>query len=171
MRRHFTATGLVVRDGKTLLHWHRKLQQWMPPGGHLLPDEDPVTGVLREVQEETGLEAELLPGGQPFDFAYPRQLPAPYTILVERSPEPGEPHQHIDLIYFCHPKHGAVPIEPSPDETLVWVDEAQLERNEALPLGSCGLDITVAEDVRVLALEALRAERAAAARTERKAAP
>ncbi|MCH7718966.1 MAG: NUDIX hydrolase, partial [Chloroflexi bacterium] len=37
MKRHFTATAFVVHRGKTLLHWHRKLEQWIPPGGHLLP--------------------------------------------------------------------------------------------------------------------------------------
>ena len=159
MQRHFTATAFVVHEGKTLLHWHRKLQQWMPPGGHLLPDEDPVAGVLREVREETGVEAELVSFTPTFPFSYPQQLPAPYTILVENSAEAGEPHQHIDLIYFCRPRDGEATKPPSADETLTWVSEAQLERNEPLPLASCGLDIPVADDVRALALAAIRIER------------
>ena len=159
MKRHFTATAFVVQQGKTLLHWHRKLQQWMPPGGHLLPDEDPVAGVLREVREETGIEAELLPLTPTFSFAYPRQLQAPYTILVEDSAEAGEPHQHIDLIYFCRPRDGQAARPPSDEDTLTWVTEEQLQRNEALPLASCGLDIAVPDDVRALALVAIRVER------------
>lgn len=159
MKRHFTATAFVVQRGKTLLHWHRKLQQWMPPGGHLLPDEDPVTGVLREVREETGIDAELLPLTPSFSFAYPRQLPAPYTILVEDSAEAGEHHQHIDLIYFCRPQDGDTAGLSSDDETLTWVSEVQLRRNEALPLAGCDREISVAEDVRALALAALRSER------------
>ena len=163
MKRHFTATAFVVHEGKTLLHWHRKLQQWMPPGGHLLPDEDPVAGALREVREETGLAAELLPLTPTFPFSYPQQLPAPYTILVEESAEAGAPHQHIDLIYFCRPRDGEATKPPSPDDVLTWVTEAQLQRNEALPLGSCGLEIPVADDVRALALAAIRVERETAA--------
>ncbi len=159
MKRHFTATAFVVHRGKTLLHWHRKLQQWMPPGGHLLPDEDPVAGALREVREETGLETELLPLSPRFPFSYPQQLPAPYTILVEDSAEAGEPHQHIDLIYFCRARDGEAAKPPPADDALTWVTEAQLQRNEPLPLASCGLDIPVAEDVRALALEAIRIER------------
>ncbi|MCH7719060.1 MAG: NUDIX domain-containing protein [Chloroflexi bacterium] len=159
MKRHFTATAFVVHRGKTLLHWHRKLEQWMPPGGHLLPDEDPVTGVLREVREETGIEAELLPLTPTFSFAYPRQLPAPYTILVEDSAEASERHQHIDLIYFCRPMSGKTARPTSDDETLTWVSEDQLQRNEALPLAGCDRDIPVADDVRALALAALRSER------------
>lgn len=158
VKRHFTATAFVVSQGKTLLHWHRKLGQWMPPGGHLLPDEDPATGVLREVREETGLEAELLPLTPIFSFSYPQQIPAPYTILVENIPEAGEPHQHIDLIYFCRPLPGQALRPPPVDDTLVWVTEEQLQRNEALPLVE-GKAVPVAEDVRVLALEAIRMER------------
>ena len=159
MKRHFTATAFVVHQGKTLLHWHRKLQQWMPPGGHLLPDEDPVTGVLREVREETGIEAELLPLTPTFSFAYPRQLPAPCTILLEDSAEAGEHHQHIDLIYFCRPMSGKTARPPSDDETLTWVSEDQLQRNDALPLAGRDRDVPVAGDVRALALAALRSER------------
>ncbi|OGO52776.1 MAG: hypothetical protein A2148_05165 [Chloroflexi bacterium RBG_16_68_14] len=161
MKRHFTATAFVVSQGKTLLHWHRKLGQWMPPGGHLLPDEDPVTGALREVREETGLEAELLPLTPIFSFSYPQQIPVPYTVLLEDIPEAGELHQHIDLIYFCRPLPGQAQRPLPVDDTLVWATEEQLQRNEALTLPGRKAE-PVAEDVRVLALEAIRVERDAA---------
>ena len=54
--RHFTATGFVVHEGATLLHWHSKVKMWLPPGGHVEENEDPVQAVLREVEEETGLK-------------------------------------------------------------------------------------------------------------------
>ena len=154
MRRHFTATAFVVRDGRTLLHWHRKLQQWMPPGGHLMLDEDPAAAALREVREETGIDAELIATSPTFDFPCPQQIAAPYTILLENSGEPGEPHQHIDLIYFCRPKDG-VAAAPVADDSLLWVDAETLERNEPLPLPD-GRRIPVAEDVRALGLAAIR---------------
>ena len=94
MRRHFTATAFVVDEGKTLLHWHRKLRQWMPPGGHLLEDEDPVAGVLREVREETGLAVALLPLTPTFSSDYPQQPSAPYPILTANSAQAGAPPQH-----------------------------------------------------------------------------
>jgi len=52
--RHFTATGFVVHDGCVLLHWHPKVKAWLPPGGHIDENEDPVQAVLREVWEESG---------------------------------------------------------------------------------------------------------------------
>jgi ADP-ribose pyrophosphatase YjhB (NUDIX family) len=160
VKRHFTATAFVVDRDKTLLHWHRRLQQWMPPGGHLLPDEDPVTGVLREIREETGLEAELLPLTRTFDFSDPQQLPAPYTILLEDIPETDDPHQHIDLIYFCRPRDGGAHA-PTADDSFTWVTEDQLRRNEPLPLPGRNEKAPVADDVRALALEAIRVGREA----------
>lgn len=157
MRRHFTATGFVVDGDRTLLHWHKRLQQWMPPGGHIEPDEDPVEGVLREIREETGTEAQVIPSAAGLPFSYPTQVQPPYTILIEDSHEPGEPHQHIDLIYFCRLADGASAGSGAPD--FRWVDEAALRSNQPLDLAACGISIPVAEDVRLLALQAIEAAR------------
>jgi len=158
MKRHFTATGFVVDGSRTLLHWHKRLQQWMPPGGHIEPDEDPVQAVLREIEEETGLVTEVMPAREPVPFRYPQQLPPPYTILVEDIPGPGEPHEHIDLIYFCRVMNGRVN-ELSGDSTLRWVDEADLRGSVPLDVTGCGLSVAVPEDVRQLALLAIEAAR------------
>ncbi|MCH8949634.1 MAG: NUDIX domain-containing protein [Chloroflexi bacterium] len=157
MRSHFTATTFVVDNGRTLLHWHKKLQQWMPPGGHLLPDEDPVSGALREVREETGLRVELLPLTHRYDFDHPQQLAAPQAILLEEIDEPREPHQHIDLIYFARPIEGEA-LRPLPDvDSWRWVTEDELANREELPLADGG-SAPVPNDVRELALAAIRAE-------------
>jgi 8-oxo-dGTP pyrophosphatase MutT (NUDIX family) len=160
VNRHFTATGFVVDGSRTLLHWHKRHQQWMPPGGHIEPDEDPVQAVLREVREETGVEAEVIPTAPDFPFSTPDQIQPPYTILIEDIPEPGEPHQHIDLIYFCRPVDGAGH-DPSLGD-FHWLDEDALSSNQPLQLAACGVTIPLTEDVRLLALKAIEAARAAA---------
>ena len=54
-------TGYVYQQGKFLLMKRaRPPLIWAPPGGRLLPHEDPCSGVLREVREETGIEVQLL---------------------------------------------------------------------------------------------------------------
>ncbi len=157
MRSHFTSTTFVVHEGRTLLHWHAKVGQWMPPGGHLDPNEDPVAGALREVREETGLNVELLPSSETYDFDQPTQLPPPVTILVEKVEDEGGPHHHIDFIYFARPLEGEA-LRPIPEtDSWTWVDAEQIKRGDALPYHSG--TAPVREDVSVLALAAMRAER------------
>ncbi len=53
------AYGLIVADGAILLtHW-RDGQAWTLPGGGLDPGEEPTVAAIREIQEETGLVADL----------------------------------------------------------------------------------------------------------------
>ena len=155
MIKHFTATAFVVRGNATLLHWHQKLQQWMPPGGHIEENEDPVEAVLREVLEETGLVCRVAQSLPDHIFAYPEQVAAPYTILLEDIPGPGEPHKHIDLIYFVTPVdgagHGTVD-----DPTLRWVSLVELRENGPLDVAGCGVSATVPDDVRELAVAAIQ---------------
>lgn len=119
MIRHFTATGIVLHEGKVLLIEHAKLGWWMPPGGHLIPNEDPVQAVLREVSEETGLTCEIVaePG---FTHHAVHVLPAPFTILVEDVPENGTTVQHIDCIYVLHPVSDPDAITPQDGEITAW---------------------------------------------------
>ena len=98
--RHFTVAVFVVRDGKVLLHWHRKLGMWLPPGGHIERDELPDEAAAREVLEETGVEVELA-GERREDVEDPVQLHRPAGVQLE---DIGPGHQHIDLIYFARPK-------------------------------------------------------------------
>ena len=98
--RHFTVAVFVVRDGKVLLHWHRKLGMWLPPGGHIERDELPDDAAVREVLEETGVEVELV-GERREDVEEPVQLYRPAGVQLE---DIGPGHQHIDLIYFARPK-------------------------------------------------------------------
>jgi len=151
VKRHLTATAFVVKDGRTLLHWHKRLQQWLPPGGHMEPNEDPVQSALREVREETGLATEVIATGSSLSFDYPEQLPAPYTILVEDIPGPDEPHKHIDFIYFVRPIDGASH-DSVDDPTLRWVSAEELREDAPLDVTGCGVSAKIVDDVRELAL-------------------
>ncbi len=100
MGRHFTVAVFVVWEGKVLLHLHRKLGMWLPPGGHIERDELPDDAAVREVLEETGVEVELV-GERREDIEDPVQLHRPAGVQLENI---GPGHQHIDLIYFARPR-------------------------------------------------------------------
>ena len=109
--RHFTATAFVVHDDCVALHWHRKVKAWLPPGGHIEENEDPVQAALREVYEETGLRAEVVPTSEVIELQYPTQVLPPFTIMVEDIDDPVQGfHHHIDMIYFCRLTGPAVPL-------------------------------------------------------------
>lgn len=40
--------------GKIYLGWHKKADDWIPPGGHIEPGETPSEAAIREMQEELG---------------------------------------------------------------------------------------------------------------------
>ena len=159
VRRHYTVTGFVSAQGYTLLHWHVKNRMWLPPGGHIEPDEDPTQTALREVMEETGLAVELLPTSASFHYASPIQITAPVTIMVEDIPDtPNEPaHQHIDLIYFTAPS--ARGMQTPPNGAWQWVSADALKQGKPMAAGAEMTPAAVAEDVRVLGIAAI--ERAA----------
>jgi 8-oxo-dGTP diphosphatase len=155
VERHLTATGFVVDGGRVLLHWHRKNRLWLPFGGHIEPNEDPVQTVLREIEEECGLRAEIL-CAQP-DLGV-RNLPViapPVLILQEPTTDGVTEHEHIDLIYFCRPVGGLDALAGHPDPTIRWVSQAELERNQPMaPLPDLP-QAAIPEDVQVLGLAAI----------------
>jgi 8-oxo-dGTP pyrophosphatase MutT (NUDIX family) len=153
MIRHFTATGFVVKGDAVLLHWHAKIRAWLPPGGHVEPNEDPVQGVLREIKEETGLSAEIVGSAPELGLDYPEQVAPPYTIMVEDIDDPVDGfHQHIDMIYFCRPVDPVAPLRTG----WRWVTRRDLADSVALA-GPDGLAEPPPRDVRVLAERAFKA--------------
>lgn len=156
VRRHFTATAFVVRDGCAALHWHRKVKAWLPPGGHIEPNEDPVQAVVRETLEELGIEVEVAsaPSAPNVGVEYPRQVAPPYTIMVEDIHDPVEGfHQHIDMIYFCRPKDAAA-ARAEPADGWRWASRETLAERRALT-NADGRAEPPPEDVRRLGILAI----------------
>jgi 8-oxo-dGTP pyrophosphatase MutT (NUDIX family) len=141
----FTASVYIVRDNKVLLHLHKKLGIWLPPGGHIELDEDPNQAVIREAKEETGLDIELL--GEKKDYGNPpyhaKDL-VPPRFLNRHFFDASHTHEHVDMAFFARAPQG----EPRPEEEggiIRWFTKEQIEKNEE----------GIVEDVRTHALKAL----------------
>ena len=123
LTRDWTATIFVVQAGRTLLLHHRKLNLWLPPGGHIDPHELPHLAALREAREETGLELALL-GAPERDLGGALLLPQPLGVLLENiAPD----HQHIDLIYAGRVVGGALQHAAGEHHAARWVSRAELD--------------------------------------------
>ncbi len=160
--RHFTVTTFVSTSSATLLHWHRKVRLWLPPGGHIEPNEDPIQAAEREALEETGMQVEVLPTVARYDYEDPPQLPSPATIMVEPIGDFGEEpaHQHIDLIYFARPIQllGATGSDDADRFAKEpggwrWVSREQLENGA--PLTLAGVTARISDDVVRLGIAAI----------------
>lgn len=126
LSRDFTVAVFVLHRDHVVLHRHPKLGIWLPPGGHIEPNELPDEAALREVTEESGLTVELV-GERGIGVDYPdepRQLVRPEGIQLE-SIRAG--HEHIDLIYFARPIAAGDTLPPL-SEGMAWVAAGDLDQ-------------------------------------------
>lgn len=138
MIKHFTATAFVVDSQKrVLLLWHKRLQRWMPPGGHIDKNETPEDCALRECKEETGLDVEIVGDTQHVDLfegaAFEgKMLKKPFAMLLENIPESterGEPaHLHMDFLFMARPLDEAQALQRAEAEAdhLKWFSKEEV---------------------------------------------
>ncbi len=159
MQRHFTVTGFLSSQGCTLLHWHTKNRMWLPPGGHVEPNEEPSQAIYREIEEETGISINILTKNQPFAYDLPQQLPLPVTIMLENVSmnETRYRHQHIDFVYFTQPKviRNSLPQL----QGWQWVSLGDLCNKISIIPPTQSHTVAITEDVRILGIASIEESR------------
>lgn len=100
LKKHFTASALIIENGKVLLVYHKKLDVWLYPGGHIEKNETPEQAAVREAKEETGLDIKII-GERDENLADidtdVSVLCNPYAFLCELVGD----HYHNDIVYLC----------------------------------------------------------------------
>ena len=120
----FTVAIFIVHGGRILVIHHRKLDKWLPLGGHIELDEDPEQAALREAREESGLEVELIGERPPTTSPGTRALIAPRFLDIHRI---NDTHEHIGLIYWARPKNGKLTLASEEHYDIRWCAPADLE--------------------------------------------
>jgi 8-oxo-dGTP pyrophosphatase MutT (NUDIX family) len=124
-----TASAFVFHQDPGSGRWllalvdHPRLGEWMPPGGHVEPEESAAEAAVREVLEETGLAVRLVPGpAVPVPEGFPHAAVEPAWWIVQMRADPdghtAEPHIHVDHV-FVAVASGAVPIG-RPGHRFAW---------------------------------------------------
>lgn len=121
----FTVAIFVVHQDRVLLIHHRKLNKWLPLGGHIELDEDPEIAALREAKEESGLDVELVGERPPTTEPGTRALIAPRFLDIHRI---SATHEHIGMIYWARPKGGDVTLATEEHHDIRWCTAADLEQ-------------------------------------------
>jgi len=125
----FTVAIFVVHDDKVLVIHHRKLDKWLPLGGHIELDEDPEQAALREAREESGFEVELVGERPPTTSPGTRALIAPRFLDIHRI---SDTHEHIGMIYWARPKSGALALAAGEHHDIRWCALEELETLQPL---------------------------------------
>lgn len=143
---HITGSCWIINRAltKVLLTHHRKLNIWIPTGGHSEGESDPLEIALREGEEETGLK--LIPFSKdPF-----------YTDIHDIPEYRGTPkHKHFDYTYIFHPLGNEDFTISTESHDLKWIDLDRVEdysreenvilmRDMTLNLIKCG-NLTILE--------------------------
>lgn len=123
---HVTGSAWVVNPERThaLLVHHRRLERWLQPGGHCDGDPDVLATALREVREETGIEATPV-------------TPAVFDVDAHDIPARGaEPaHVHYDIRFLAEAPLSKHPVVSPESREVRWVklDEiASLDTDESV---------------------------------------
>jgi 8-oxo-dGTP pyrophosphatase MutT (NUDIX family) len=127
---HFTASAVVVNAAgdRVCLVFHKKLERWLQPGGHMEAGEATAEAALREAREETNLGVELHP-------RWPAVLDLDVHVIPARGASPE--HEHLDVRYLLLAGDERARHDPNESLALDWFgwDEA---------LGLVGGDLALA---------------------------
>jgi 8-oxo-dGTP pyrophosphatase MutT (NUDIX family) len=143
MKLDLTAAGYVFHNNRILFIHHAKLNMWLPPGGHLEPNETPDDAALREIKEETRIDARII-NWQEFPEAAlvksVRQTAIPFFTDVHSVGD----HEHYGACYLCECDSDKVVIDKA-SKNFCWLTEQEIRQNPNLP-----------EHIRAIALEAFK---------------
>src|SRR3989338_2750692 len=98
MKIDLVVAGYIYDKDKVLLIHHKKMDLWLPVGGHIEENETPDEALLREIKEEVGIEAEILnKSSLPLIGNVKNNLAVPFHVNVHSAGD----HEHCCFFYAC----------------------------------------------------------------------
>ncbi len=128
MKTNFVVAGYIFDKDKVLLIHHRKLDLWLPVGGHINENETPDTALLREIHEEVGIDGKILNESDlPLAGNVKNNLAIPFHANVHSV----EDHDHCCFFYICKIKNnGKIKINQKELKNFEWFSKNDLSKNQ-----------------------------------------
>lgn len=139
MKTDLVVAGFLIHNGKLLLIHHRKLDIWIPLGGHIDEDETPDQALKREFKEELNLDIEILNFNHITNKGFVRkELAVPFYVNVHSVGD----HDHCCFYYLCKLKSENIVVNEKELKGFEWFTVEELNQEH------------VPEDVKEIALKA-----------------
>lgn len=124
MKTELVVGGFLIHNNRILLIHHRKLDKWLPPGGHINENETPDEALEREFAEELNLKIEILNKiAVAPENNIKKQLAVPFYINVHSVGD----HDHCCLFYLCRPKNQEhLEVNKSELKDFAWFSSEEL---------------------------------------------
>ncbi|TSC56583.1 MAG: NUDIX hydrolase [Parcubacteria group bacterium Greene0714_21] len=126
----WTVVAYVVYQNKVLFVFHKELQKWLPLGGHIELSEDPDQALVREVEEESGIQELEVLATKPdikVDAVERKFLYTPAYVDIHTI---NEKHRHIGLVYFLRAKTNVIRLAEQEHTEIRWLTEEELDNPE-----------------------------------------
>jgi len=123
----FVVNVFITYSDKVLLIHHKKLNRWLAIGGHIELNEDTDHALFREVQEECGLEIEVLNDKPTLEAQDTKFLYTPSFLDIHKI---SDTHKHIGLVYFAKAKSDKFIHNKEEHNDIRWFSKEDLDNPE-----------------------------------------
>ncbi len=128
VKKCITSGCIIIKDGKTLLLRHMKLNKWLYPGGHVEENETPVEAAIREAKEETGYNVRIIYKNRlRLMKKHSIEQPSPICILYQNVYYKTGRHMHFDMPYLVKPVGRQGRLAKGESNALRWVKESEID--------------------------------------------
>lgn len=128
---HITASGLVISpDKKVLVVFHKKLQKFLQPGGHIEKDDKSIIfSAMREVKEETNLNNIKL-------HSWCLNNNSPIMIDTHKIPENKQEneneHYHHDFMFVFITREEDITLDTNEVSDFCWASIDEVIKNDSV---------------------------------------
>lgn len=137
-----TVAGYIINKNKVLLILHKKLNLWLPVGGHIDSNETPDMALHREIFEEVGLKIKILCNNSlPIQGNIKYNTAIPFYTNVHSVGD----HLHYGMYFVCELLDNKVEINMNEILNFKWFDKEELNKSSEIP-----------EDVKAQCFEAFK---------------